>query len=81
MKRLSLSDLKAKQAELARKIAAAEEKERSLIGAYMQELTGECELAGVKSWLKEHAIMDNEVKEEKKNDGNGQLHRETAMAL
>ena len=57
MKRLSLSDLKAKQAELAKKIAAAEEKEKSLIGAYMQELTGECDLDGVKSWLEEHAII------------------------
>ena len=81
MKRLSLSDLKAKQAELARKIAAAEEKEKSLIGAYMQELTGECELDGVKSWLEEHAIIDDEMKGGKKNDGNGQLHREAAMAL
>lgn len=81
MKRLSLSELKAKQAELAKKIAAAEEKEKSLIGAYMQELTGEYELAGIKNWLAEHAIMDDEVKVEKSNDGNGKMYREATMAL
>ncbi len=81
MKRLSLSELKAKQAALAKKIAAAEEKEKSLIGAYMQELTGECELAGVKSWLAEHAILDDEVKGDKVNDGNRKLHSEVALAL
>lgn len=81
MKRLSLSDLKAKQAELAKKIAAAEEKEKSLIGAYMQDLTGECELAGVKNWLEEHVIMDEEVKDEKEKPVSETLHREAKMAM
>lgn len=81
MKRLSLSELKAKQADLAKKIAAAEEKEKSLIGAYMQELTGECELVGVKSWLAEHVILDDEVKGDKVHDGNRKLHSEAALAL
>jgi len=81
MKRLSLSDLKAKQAELAKKIAAAEEKEKSLIGAYMQELTGECELSGVKNWLEEHVIMDEEVKDEKEKPVSETLNREAKLAM
>ena len=81
MKRLSLSDLKAKQAELAKKIAAAEEKEKSLIGAYMQELTGECELAGVKKWLEENAILEDKTGEGKANDGDGKMRTTAALAL
>ena len=81
MKRLSLTELKAKQAELVKKIAEAEEREKIAIGAYMQDLTGEVELAGVKKWLDEHAILDDSSEEEKENDRNRTLHRETTLAL
>lgn len=81
MKRLSLTELKAKQAELAKKIEAEEIRERGLIGKYIQEITGECELAGVKSWLAEHVILDEEVKGDKKNDGSKTLRTESALAI
>lgn len=64
MRRLSLAELKTKQVELERKIAEAEKREQLNIGVYMQSLTGECELCGVKRWLEENAILD--VKEEVK---------------
>ena len=81
MKRLSLTELKAKQAELTKKIAAAEEREKNIIGAYMQELTGEVELSGVKKWLDEHAILDDPSGEVKENDGDGTLHRKASLAI
>jgi len=81
MKRLSLTELKAKQAELAKKIAAAEEREKSIIGAYMQELTGESELSGVKKWLNEHAISDDDSREVKENDGDRTLRSTATLAI
>ena len=81
MKRLSLTELKAKQAELTKKIAAAEEREKSIIGAYMQDLTGESELSGVKKWLDEHVILDDTSGEVKENDGDGTLHRKASLAI
>ena len=81
MKRISLSDLRAKQVELERKIAEAEEREKISIGAYMQSITGESELVGVKKWMEENAILENKNKEVKANDGNGKLHTEATLAL
>ena len=74
MKRLSLSNLKAKQVELERKIAEAEEREKISIGAYMQSLTGESELDGVKKWLEEN----EEVKE---NDGDGKIRTTATLDI
>lgn len=81
MKRLTLTELKAKQAELVKKIAEAEEREKNAIGTYMQQLTGESELSGVKKWLDEHAIIDDSNKEEEENDGNGTLRGKTSLAI
>ena len=81
MKRLSLTELKAKQAELTKKIAVAEEREKNIIGAYMQELTGEVELSGVKKWLDEHAILDDTSGEVKENDGDGTLCGKAALVI
>lgn len=81
MKRLSLTELKAKQAELARKIAEVEEREQLSIGAYMQSLTGESELAGVKKWLEENAILEDKNEEVKSNDGDGKMRTTAALAL
>lgn len=58
MKRLSLSQLRDKQADLAKQIAEADEREKIMIGAYMQGITGECELAGVRAWLDDKASAD-----------------------
>lgn len=81
MKRLTLTELKAKQAELARKIAEAEEREQLSIGAYMQSLTGESELTGVKKWLEENAILEDKNEEVKANDGDGKMRTAAALAL
>ena len=81
MKRLSLTELKAKQAELTKKIAAAEEREKNIIGAYMQELTGEVELSGVKKWLDEHAILDGTSEEVKENDRDRALCGKATLAI
>lgn len=68
MKRLSLSELKAKQAELNRKIEEAENRERNIIGEYMQKITGEYELNGIKKWLKEHTYDKKEYVGNNEND-------------
>lgn len=68
MKRLSLAELKAKQAELNKKIEEAENRERNIIGEYMQKITGECELEGIKKWLKDHTYDQKEEVETKDND-------------
>lgn len=81
MKRLSLSDLKAKQAELAKKIAAAEEREQLSIGSYMQSLTGESELVGVKRWLEENAFLADNSKELKISNGDRKTCETSAMTI
>ncbi|HCB92245.1 MAG TPA: hypothetical protein DEP57_00285 [Selenomonas sp.] len=68
MKRLSLSELKVKQAELNKKIEEAEDREKNLIGDYMQKITGECELEGIKKWIKEHTYDKNEAVENIEHD-------------
>ena len=81
MKRLSLTELKAKQAELEKKIAEAEEREKNAIGAYLQELTGESELAGVKKWLDNNVILDDTSEEVKENDRDRTLHPTSTLAI
>jgi len=81
MKRLSLTELKARQADLEKKIAEAEEREKNAIGAYLQELTGESELTGVKKWLDDHVVLDDVSKGVKEDDRDRTLRPTSTLAI
>ena len=60
MKKLSLNELRAKQAEISATIAAAERAEREKIGAHVQELTGLDTWGDIEKNYKIVPIMDNQ---------------------